>query len=72
MLILSRYEDESAVIDLRSVGLGLIEVVVVGLRSNSVRLGFRADGSIPVDRYEIFWERERERLGDSRGHPGGA
>lgn len=61
MLVLSRHEDESIVIDLRHVGLGLVRVTPVDVHGNRVRLGIEADRSIPVHRSEIFDSVERER-----------
>ena len=47
MLILSRKTDESVLIGAN------IEVYVVSIRGDKVRLGFRAPGNVPVHRREI-------------------
>ena len=50
MLVLSRYENESIVI---GDGEDAIEVVVVEVRGNKVRLGVHCAKQIPVNRSEI-------------------
>lgn len=47
MLILSRKESESIVIG------GNIEVCIVEIRGDKVRLGIEAPKEIPVDRHEV-------------------
>lgn len=67
MLVLQRRIDESLVIDLREFDLGLIVVTVVSFRgADKVRLGIDADQAIPVDRWETWESKERERNGGSR------
>jgi len=48
MLVLSRYKDESIMIGEE------IEVTVVDVRGNKVRLGITAPRSIPVHRKEVY------------------
>lgn len=48
MLVLSRHKDERVVI-----GDGLIEVVVVEIRGDKVRLGFNAPKDISIHRSEV-------------------
>ena len=47
MLVLSRHQDESIMI-------GDIEVMVVGIRGNKVRLAIKAPRSVPVHRKEVY------------------
>ena len=47
MLVLSRKEGES-------IFIGDIEVMVVGIRDNKVRLGITAPVDVPVHRSEIY------------------
>ena len=47
MLVLSRQRDEAILIN------GNIEIVVISIRGNKVRLGIRAPKNIPVYRKEI-------------------
>jgi carbon storage regulator len=56
MLVLSRHRSESIVIDPRNCPineLGLIEIFVVDIRGDKVRLGIEAPASIPVNRREV-------------------
>lgn len=57
MLVLSRHKNESIIIELPEGKI--IEMVVVGIRSDKVRLGINADKSISVNRKEIY-ERKRD------------
>lgn len=54
MLVLSRQRDESIMIGSE------IEVVVVDIRGDKVRLGIKAAREIPVHRKEVFDAIERE------------
>ena len=65
MLCLSRKLNESIVID------GEIEVMVIGIRGDKVRLGVNAPTDIPVHRREVQddIDRERERGGKSATVP---
>ena len=58
-LILSRRMNESAVIDLRKWGLGLIHVGVIEIRGDKARLKFSGDRNIPMHREEVFEAIER-------------
>lgn len=55
MLILSRYPDESVVID------GDVEVKIVDVRGDKVRLGIDAPKHIPVHRKEVQEAINREK-----------
>lgn len=55
MLVLSRQKDESIVIG------DDIEIVVVDIRGNKVRLGITAPKDIPVHRREIYDAIQREK-----------
>jgi sRNA-binding carbon storage regulator CsrA len=77
MLVLSRFRDESIRIDLRqlipmisaspdtlaSILSQPIEVMVVDIRSDKVRLGIECNRSIPVHREEVFSAIEAGRGG---------
>jgi carbon storage regulator len=54
MLALTRVVNESVVIDLRQWGLGTVEVLIISVRGDRVRVGVEAAREIPVDRKEIF------------------
>lgn len=62
MLVLSRVPDESVVIG------ETIEVFVVSVRGEKVRLGIRAPKNVPVHRREVY---ERIRREDEIGGEGG-
>lgn len=62
MLVLSRLPDESIVIG------ETIEVFVVSVRGEKVRLGIRAPQNVPVHRREVY---ERIRREDEIGGEGG-
>lgn len=59
MLVLSRQRDESIMIQ---VGRYLVEVVVVDIRGDKVRLGFKAPPQVPIFRTEVLKEDEAPRL----------
>lgn len=48
MLILSRHKDESIMIG------DAIEVMIVDIRGDKVRLGVKAPGEVPVHRREVY------------------
>jgi carbon storage regulator len=60
MLVLSRKKSESVVID----ACGGIEVMVVAVRGDKVRLGFRAPGDVAVHRKEVWLKIAAEAQGD--------
>ena len=62
MLVLSRLPDESIVIG------ETIEVFVVSVRGEKVRLGIRAPQNVPVHRREVY---DRIRREDEIGGEGG-
>jgi carbon storage regulator len=71
MLVLSRQRDESIMIG------DNIEVTIVDIRGDKVRLGIEAPTEIPVHRQEVFEAIQRENLkaarmqpADTRGLPG--
>jgi carbon storage regulator len=53
MLVLSRQKDESIII------ADKIEVIVIDIRNNKVRLGIRASRDIPVHRKELLRSRKQ-------------
>jgi len=55
MLVLSRYKDESIIID------GNIEVMIVAVRGNKVQLGITAPKEISVHRKEVYEAIQREK-----------
>lgn len=63
MLVLSRFVDESVVID------GGIVVTVLSIRGDKVRLGIDADRSISVHRQEVADRIERARRAEGGQQP---
>lgn len=61
MLVLSRLRDEKVVI---KVGNEIIEVQVVDIRGDKVRLGFDAPRHIEIHRKEVYDAIEREKAGE--------
>jgi carbon storage regulator len=59
MLVLSRKSLESVVVGGPGRFEQLLKVTVLEIKSDRVRLGFEADATIPVHRWEV-WERIRE------------
>ena len=59
MLVLSRRKEESVMI-------GKVEVKVVGLGTDAVRLGITAPPEVPVHRREI-WEKIQREKGKENG-----
>jgi carbon storage regulator len=55
MLVLSRYKDESIMIGEE------VEIMIVRVRGNRVRLGIAAPKSIPVNRKEVYEAIHRKR-----------
>jgi carbon storage regulator len=60
MLVLSRHKDESIIID------GRIEVTIVDIKGDTVRLGINAPREIDVHRKEIFLAIQKENLEAAR------
>lgn len=56
MLVLSRKIDESIIIDL---GDSVIELLIVDIKSNQVRIGIEAPTEIPIVRKELL-DKNRE------------
>ena len=57
MLVLSRQRDESIMI---GEGDDVVEIIIVDVRGDNVRLGITAPKSIPVHRREIYDAIQRE------------
>lgn len=58
MLVLSRKKNETIVI---GEGDSQVEVMVVEVRGDKVRLGFKADRSVPINRREVHESKQREQ-----------
>lgn len=71
MLVLSRKNQESVVINNPDGAAGLIRITVVGVRGGRVRLGFEATDGVAVDRAEV-WERRQAVDRTSRAQDGAA
>jgi carbon storage regulator CsrA len=56
MLVLSRKSMESVVVGGSGRFERVLKVTVLEIKNGRVRLGFEADASVPVHRYEV-WER---------------
>ena len=62
-MVLSRKKNESIVIDVSQIEIpedGLIEITVVDIRGDKVRLGCDAPRSVPVHRREVYDAINRE------------
>ena len=66
MLILSRQRDESIMI---GEGDNLVEVIIVDVRGDKVRLGIKTLKSIPVHRREIYDAIQREKTQQKEDKP---
>ncbi len=66
MLVLSRQKDESIVIG------DDVEVTIVDVRGDKVRLGITAPKSIPVHRREIYEAIQREKEAQRQSEQGSA
>jgi len=64
MLILTRHVVESIIIPLDQITVknGCIEIVVVEIRGDKVRLGFNADKSIAIHRKEVYETIQRQKV----------
>lgn len=58
MLVLSRKSQECVVVGGSADSEPLLKVTVLEIRGGSVQLGFEADATVPVHRWEV-WERIR-------------
>lgn len=58
MLVLSRRKEESVVVGGSSTAAHVLRVTVLEIGSGHVKLGFEANGDVPVHREEV-WERIR-------------
>lgn len=58
MLVLSRKKNESIVI------ADNIEIMIVEIRGDKVRLGIEAPKNVPVHRREVYEQIQREQRGD--------
>lgn len=65
MLCLTRHKNDAVRIDLRRQGLGFVDVVVIEIRGDKVRLGFDALPNVPVNRMEIWEAIERNANEDT-------
>jgi carbon storage regulator len=68
MLVLSRKSQESVMVGKSGASEPLLKVTVLEIKSDRVRLGFEADSTIPVHRWEVW---ERIRAGGPPGPLGG-
>ena len=64
MLVLSRQKDESIMIG------DDVEITIVDVRGDKVRLGITAPKSIPVHRMEVYEAIQREKEKGARGASG--
>ncbi len=64
MLVLSRHRDESIIIG------GQIEVTVVDIQGDTVRLGISAPREIDVHRKEVFLAIQRENIEAAKANAG--
>ncbi len=62
MLVLSRYKDESIMVGEN------VEVIIVDVRGNKVRLGITAPKDISVHRKEVYKTLQREKIIKNHQH----
>ena len=62
MLVLSRHKDESIMVGEN------VEVIIVDVRGNKVRLGITAPKDIPVHRKEVYKTLQREKTTKNHQH----
>lgn len=60
MLVLSRRKDESIMIGEE------VEVIIVDIRGDTIRLGISAPRSIPVHRKEVYEAIHRQKIGKTK------
>ncbi len=63
MLVLSRQKDESIIIG------DNVEITIVDIRGDKVRLGITAPKDIPVHRREVYEAIQREKAGQKPDEP---
>ncbi|MFZ0034423.1 MAG: carbon storage regulator CsrA [Sedimentisphaerales bacterium] len=63
MLVLSRHKEESIMVG------DDVEIQIVGIRPNEIRLGIKAPKTVPVYRKEVYERICREKEVDSVGYP---
>lgn len=63
MLVLSRQKDESIMIG------DDVEITIVDVRGDKVRLGINAPRNIAVHRKEIYLAIQKEKEGNEQAHP---
>lgn len=68
MLVLTRKNRESVVVGGAGDLVSLLKITVLEIKGSKVRLGFEVDGSVTIQRLEI-WERLRD--GKMNGHSDG-
>lgn len=56
MLVLTRKLEQSIAVGGTAGFEHLLKITVLGISNGNVRLGFEVDGSVPVNRWEV-WER---------------
>lgn len=56
MLVLTRKSEQSIAVGGTAGFEHLLKITVLGISNGNVRLGFEVDGSVPVNRWEV-WER---------------
>ena len=61
MLVLSRYKNESIVID------DDIEIMIIKVQGNNITLGITAPRNIPVNRKEIYLKIQEEKEWENLG-----
>ena len=69
MLVLSRHVNEKIVLDLRKWGLGVVDLMVVDIRGDKVRIGIHATTEVPVHRLEVFEEIARAEARENSTAP---
>jgi carbon storage regulator len=62
MLVLSRKQQEAVVVGGSDGFERVLKVTVLGIRGQSVKLGFEVDSAVPVHRLEV-WERIHGQAG---------
>ena len=63
MLVLSRRKDESIIVSEN------VEIMIVDVRGNKVRLGITAPKSVPVHRKEVYEALRRQKIDKTKQMP---